>query len=259
MSQTMTAKELAAQKFNGITIAKPYGNLLGPIELSAIGFIWGPNYSGKSTLSLGMANAMARYGRVEYVPAEEHFGITLTKKVNRLKAIHQDLHFRHYDGLDELRTDIKEADPTVVFLDSVSVLDANDDAVIDFAQWCRDNHVGLWMVAHANKDGSYKGNSKYAHEADIRIEVTEDGSAVTKKNRYMGDSREITVPMTAKEIDYKSGSKAKGKKEEVKSKPVRRSRSAGRKKKASSEKQEADESEFNAQMDEVEQMMKTAK
>ena len=84
---SMTAKELAKQEFNGIAVAKPYFDLLGEIELGAVGLIWGVNYSGKSTFALGFANALADFGRVEYVPAEEHFGITLTKKINHLFII----------------------------------------------------------------------------------------------------------------------------------------------------------------------------
>jgi predicted ATP-dependent serine protease len=244
MSESRTAKQLASQKFNGITIAAPYGKLLGPIELSAIGFIWGPNYSGKSTLALGMANAMAKYGRVEFVPAEEQFGITLTQKINRLKAYSDGLHFRHYKGLEELRSDVDYVDPTVVYIDSVSVLNANDDKVIDFAQWCRDRGTGLWMVSHANKDGSYKGSSKFGHEADIRIQVNEDGVATTEKNRYWGELRSIDVPMEASDIDYGSGSKAKNKEKARKS-----SKSADKRTK---------QSDFDSRMAKVEQLLQSA-
>ncbi len=229
MSDIKSAKELAAQKFDGITVSKPYGDLLGKIELEAIGFIWGENFSGKSTLALGMANALAVYGRVEYVPAEEHFGITLTKKVNRLKAYNNNLHFRLYKGLDSLRKSLKDAKAKVVFIDSVSVLSANDSEVIKVAQWCRDNTIGMWMIAHANKDGSYKGNSKFGHEADIRIEVLpEDNMAHSRKNRYDDTPRSIQVPF------------------EVKS----------RKKKPISNNKRDTDTDFDSTMDEVEQMMK---
>jgi hypothetical protein len=234
MPDSMTAKQLANQKFNGITIANPYGKLLGPIELSAIGFIWGPNYGGKSTLALGMANAMADYGRIEYVPAEEHFGITLTQKIKRLKATNDNLHFRRWKGFDDLKTHLTRNGAKVVFIDSVSVINDNDDHVIAFAQWCREEDIGMWMVSHANKDGTYKGSSKFGHEADIRIEVTEDGVAQTKKNRYLGELRSIDVPMEADQIERK--------------------RKTG-KAKRETRKKSTKVSDFDAQMDEVEQLM----
>lgn len=238
---SMTAKELASQKFEGIAIAKPYGDLLGKIELSAIGFIWGENFSGKSTLALGIANAMAVYGRVEYVPAEEDFGITLTNKINRIKAYNGDLHFRRYKGLKSLKEYLIGVKAKVVFLDSISVLNANDQEVVNFAQWCRDKQIGMWMIAHANKDGSYKGSSKFAHEADIRIEVlAEDNTAHSRKNRYDDSARSIKVPFEVKASNVKrETAKTKRKSKKHKSKSVKKKSKAA----------------FDAQMDEVEQLM----
>lgn len=239
MSDTKSAKEIAAQEFDGIEIVKPYGELLGNIALPAIGFIWGKSYSGKSTLALGIANALAEYGRVEYVPAEEHFSITLTKKVNRLKAYNNNLVFRRYKGLDNLRKHLKDVDVKVVFIDSVSVLDANDKEVIAFAQWCRERNIGMWMISHANKDGSYKGNSKFGHEADIKIEVLPDNNmAHSRKNRFDDGPRSIPVPFTAKDIDWNSSK-------------------SGKKKKKSGKKASAND-DFDAQMDEVEDLLKSA-
>jgi predicted ATP-dependent serine protease len=237
----MTAKQLAKQTFNGITIDMPYGKLLGPIELSAIGFIWGPNYGGKSTLALGMANCMADYGRVEYVPAEEHFGITLTQKINRLKAYNDNLHFRRWKGFDDLKYHLAAVGAKLVFIDSVSVLNENDDRVIAFAQWCRSEGIGMWMVSHANKDGSYKGSSKFGHEADISIEVTEDSIAQTKKNRYLGELRSIDVPMEASDIEKKTGKRGKARKK------------AGKHKKNKNTARD-----FDNRLDEIEQLMNHA-
>lgn len=237
--ETLSAKELANQKFDGVKLYNPFGELLGETDLAAIGFIWGESYSGKSTFALGLADAMAQHGRIEYIPAEEHFGITLTKKINQLKAYSEDLHFTIYTGLDQLKKAAEKVNPKVIFLDSISVLSANDQDVVEFAQWCRQKKIGMWMVAHANKDGSYKGNSKIYHEADICIEVLlEDKTATTKKNRILGESRTIQVPFEAKDIKKKSRSKPKKKKASIKKK----SKSGSK--------------DFDSSMSEVEQMMK---
>lgn len=237
---SITAKELAEQEFHGIAVAKPYFDLLGEIELEAVGLIWGENYSGKSTFALGFANALADFGRVEYVPAEENFGITLTKKVNQLKAYNKNLHFRKYKGLELLKEWLKSVESDVVFIDSVSVLHENDKEVVDFAQWCRDQGIGMWMVSHANKDGSYKGNSMLAHETDINIEVLKDDKvATTQKNRYLGELRTIGVPFTADQI------KGTGKKPQKKKNKAKAAKKTRKKKKP----------DFDSSMDEVEQMM----
>lgn len=241
--ETMSAQEIADQEFNGIKLYPPFGELLEEIDLAAVGFIWGESYSGKSTFALGLADAMAQHGRVEYIPAEEHFGITLTKKVNQLKAYSKDLHFTIYKGLSELEKTAEDVKPKVIFLDSISVLSANDQDVVEFAQWCRKHKIGMWMVAHANKDGTYKGNSKLYHEADICVEVLlDDKTATTKKNRILGESRTIAVPFTAKDIKKGKG-KVKSEKAKVKSSTKH------------SKPKTQNSNDFDSTMDEVEKMM----
>jgi predicted ATP-dependent serine protease len=248
-TDSMSAKELANQTFEGIVLAKPFYDLFHEIELKAVGLIWGENYSGKSTFALGLANSMAEFGRIEYVPAEEHFGITLTKKINQLKAYNSNLHFRRYKGLEKLKKYLEVQQPKVVFCDSVTVLSENDKEVVEFAQWCRGNDIGFWMVNHANKDGTYKGNSMLAHETDINVEVLkEDKVAVTRKNRYLGESRQIPVPFTAADIE--STGKA--------SKTKKKSKKAGSKKSSKKTTASTDKDDFDSHMDEVEQMLETA-
>jgi predicted ATP-dependent serine protease len=237
---TISAKELSEQEFNGVRIAQPFHDLFGEIELKAVGLIWGENYSGKSTFALGLANVLADYGRIIYVPAEEHFGITLTKKINQLNAKNENLYFRKYKGLETLKEWLIEFEADIVFIDSVSVLHENDKEVVDFAQWCRGNNIGMWMVNHANKDGSYKGNSMLAHETDINVEVfKEDKVATTQKNRYLGELRTIPVPFTADQI--KNGGKRRKKSQKPK-------RSATRKTKKKS-------SRKDSRLDEVESIL----
>lgn len=241
---SISAKELSKQTFEGITIAKPFSDLFGPIELKAVGLIWGENYSGKSTFALGLANAMANFGRVEYVPAEEHFGITLTKKINQLKAYNENLNFRRYKGLEGLKKWLKSVGAKVVLIDSISVLSENDNEVIAFAQWCRTEKIGMWMVNHANKDKTYKGNSKLAHEVDIQVEVMKDDKmAYTRKNRYLGELRSIPVPFTAKDIEQKKAaapSKKASKKSSAKKKTKTKSKPTP---------------EFDSTMNEVEELL----
>lgn len=251
-SDSMSAKELSKQTFDGIVTDQPFFDLFDEIELKAVGLIWGENYSGKSTFALGLANALAKYGRVEYVPAEEHFGITLTKKINQLKAYNKNLHFRKYKGLEKLKNYVETVQPKVVFCDSITVLHENDKEVVDFAQWCRGKDVGFWMVNHANKDGTYKGNSMLAHETDINVEVLKDEKvARTTKNRYLGELRQIDVPFTASEINEIDEPKKPVKKK-------KQSKKTGKKKTSNKKSASSNKSDFDSQMDEIEQMLETA-
>jgi uncharacterized protein with FMN-binding domain len=195
---TMSAKELSQLSIQGITVADPYGELLGEPEANAVIFIWGEKGAGKSTFSLGLANALAEHGRVDYIPAEEHFGKTLIDRVKRLGATHANLNFTKWRSLETLKDMIRRNRTAFCVLDSISVIDAKDQATVELAQWCRENNVGFVMVAHATKDGKYKGNTSIAHECDIEIKVTKGGQAEAEKNRYRTLTA-IDVPFTSKD------------------------------------------------------------
>ena len=196
---SMTAHELSKLNIQGITISEPYGTLIGEPERNAVMFIWGEKGAGKSTFSLGLANALAAHGRVEYIPAEEHFGKTLVDRVKRLGATHDNLHFTKWKSVEALKDTLGKNNSAFCVLDSITVIDANDHATVELAQWCREAGIGFIMVAHATKDGRYKGNTSIAHECDIEIKVTKEGVAETEKNRYRNLSA-VDVPFTAADM-----------------------------------------------------------
>lgn len=203
---SMTARQLSNLDIQGIKVAEPYGTLLGEPEVNAVMFIWGEKGAGKSTFSLGLANALARHGRVEYIPAEEHFGKTLVDRVRRLGATHTNLNFTRWKSVEALKDTLRKNKAVFCVLDSITVIEANDKATVELAQWCRQSGIGFIMVAHATKDGKYKGNTSIAHECDIEIKVTLEGMAETEKNRYRTLTA-IAVPFTAKQIRSNPGVK----------------------------------------------------
>ncbi|MDR8389998.1 hypothetical protein NC796_02530 [Aliifodinibius sp. S!AR15-10] len=196
--ESMTAQQLAKLNIKGITIVQPYGRLLGEPEKNAVIFIWGEKGSGKSTMSLGLADALAEHGRIEYIPAEEHFGKTLVDRVKRLGATHRNLNFTKWKSIQALKEILLKNRSFACILDSISVIDANAKETVELAQWCRENGIMFVMVSHATKDGQYKGNTSIAHECDIEIKVTKEGGAETEKNRYR-ELTAIAVPFSAED------------------------------------------------------------
>ncbi|MFH5883984.1 hypothetical protein ACG2F4_06705 [Halalkalibaculum sp. DA3122] len=194
--ESMTAQQLSKLNIKGIKIAQPYGILLGEPEKNAVIFIWGEKGAGKSTMSLGLADALAEHGRIEYIPAEEHFGKTLVDRVKRLGATHRNLNFTKWKSIQALKEILLKNRSFACILDSISVIDANAKETVELAQWCRENGIMFVMVSHATKDGQYKGNTSIAHECDIEIKVTKEGGAETEKNRYQ-ELTAIAVPFTA--------------------------------------------------------------
>ncbi|WP_416208543.1 hypothetical protein [Fodinibius sp.] len=211
---TLSAQELSKLNIKGIKVSEPYGTLLGEPEKNAVIFIWGEKGAGKSTFSLGLANALAKHGRVEYIPAEEHFGKTLVDRVKRLRATHSNLNFTKWKSISSLKETLLKNRSAFCFLDSISVIDAKDTSTVELAQWCREQGIGFVMVAHATKDGKYKGNTSIAHECDIEIKVTKEGLAETEKNRYQMLNA-IDVPFTAKD----AGGSHAGSQEDLPQKP----------------------------------------
>jgi len=200
--ESMTAQQLAKLNIKGIKIAQPYGRLLGEPEKNAVIFIWGEKGAGKSTMSLGLADALAEHGRIEYIPAEEHFGKTLVDRVKRLGATHRNLNFTKWKSIQALKEILLKNRSFACILDSISVIDANAKETVELAQWCRENGIMFVMVSHATKDGQYKGNTSIAHECDIEIKVTKEGGAETEKNRYR-ELTAIAVPFSAKDREVK--------------------------------------------------------
>lgn len=196
--ESMTAQELSRLNIRGIKIAEPYGRLLGEPESNAVIFIWGEKGAGKSTMSLGLADALAGHGRIEYIPAEEHFGKTLVDRVKRLDATHPNLHFTKWKSIQALKEILLKNRSFGCILDSISVIDANAKQTVELAQWCRENGIMFVMVSHATKDGQYKGNTSIAHECDIEVKVTKEGGAETEKNRYR-ELTAISVPFSAED------------------------------------------------------------
>ena len=196
MINSLSAQDLSELDIKGIKVRQPYGRLLGEPEISAVMFIWGEKGAGKSTFSVGLADALAEHGRVEYIPAEENFGKTLIDKVKRLNATHSNLNFTKWKSVDVLKADLKKNNASFCVVDSISVIGANDKQTVDLAQWCREQGIGFIMVAHATKAGQYRGATSIAHECDIEIRVTQEGMAVAEKNRY-AILTEIEVPFTA--------------------------------------------------------------
>lgn len=214
--ESMTAQQLAKLNIKGITITQPYGRLLGEPEKNAVIFIWGEKGAGKSTMSLGLADALAEHGRIEYIPAEEHFGKTLVDRVKRLGATHQNLNFTKWKSIQALKEILLKNRSFACILDSISVIDANAKETVELAQWCRENGIMFVMVSHATKDGQYKGNTSIAHECDIEIKVTKEGGAETEKNRYR-ELTAIAVPFTAEDRAVAPANTATKKESEPKS------------------------------------------
>lgn len=199
----ISASTLAEKTFIGLDLSEPFHELFGKIEPKASALIWGTAGSGKSTLTLALANDLAFNAPVLYVSAEEGQGKTLSDRINRLQALHSNLFIAEFESLKAVREQAEQKKAGFIILDSISVIDPASREIELLREWAQRKEIGLFVIAHATKEGdSYKGDSAVGHGTDIVVQV-EAGRAKTTKNRYKALS-EIPVPFEAKDIQRKN-------------------------------------------------------
>ncbi|MCH8567616.1 MAG: DNA repair protein RadA [Balneolales bacterium] len=183
----LSASELSTQRFAGFRL-KGYEDMLGILEPTTSGFIWGSKGSGKSTFSLELAKHLADHfkpGAVIYFSPEEGISRTMQDKINRVKAKADNLYISDWHGLKRFKADIAKMQAKAVFLDSAQMSRMNSKQMEQLHADMKNAGIQLWIVNHATKTGSYKGSSMYAHMVDIELKV-EAGMVYNEKNRCGG-------------------------------------------------------------------------
>lgn len=195
----LSSSALVAREYDGIDLPAPFGKWLGAFEPNSYVFVWGPPGGGKSTLSAAMAWMLAHYGRVLYISAEEGHGKTVADRFARLDATHDNLFVSLYESFQQIVNDLRRLKARFVVIDSVTEIDPSSKEMKSFKSWCKQQGIGMWFIAHAQKTGrSYKGNSNLGHGADVVVKV-EKGKASTTKNRNAPNST-VPVPFTAAQM-----------------------------------------------------------
>ncbi len=172
--------EFLSKKFKILSLSGKFGNLIGqPSEPFKI-MIYGKAGSGKSSLSLQLAQYLAELGKkVLYVADEEKFGYTLQEKMRRFNIHHRNLFVvdtmpKNFDGYD------------VVFIDSVNSAGYEPEDLRKL-----DSSKSYVYVFQCTKEGNFRGSQEFEHDVDTSI-VVEDMKAHAVKNRFGGNG-EISV------------------------------------------------------------------
>ncbi len=172
--------EFLAKKFKILSFSGKFGKLIGkPSEPFKI-MIYGKAGSGKSSLSLQLAQYLAELGKkVLYVADEEKFGYTLQEKMRRFNIHHRNLFVvdtmpKNFDGYD------------VVFIDSVNSAGYEPEDLRKL-----DSSKSYVYVFQCTKEGNFRGSQEFEHDVDTSI-VVEDMKAHAIKNRFGGNG-EISV------------------------------------------------------------------
>ncbi len=193
-SRLVSAPQLARRRFAGVDLPGVYGRLLGDPPPNVYVLVKGPAGSGKSTFTLGLADAWAgTVGPSLYVAAEEGISKSLRDRAVRTGADSPGLHFSTFEGFDGVLADAKSIRAGLVVLDSISSADPHSRHFAAFAKDAAAAGFALVLVAHETKAGKHRGSSSLAYDPAVVVRVAH-GVAATEKNRH--------APLTAVDVDF---------------------------------------------------------
>ena len=178
----ISANKFIASNFETMDFTGQWREFIGLPSNNFKIMLYGKAGCGKSTFALKFAQYLAAsLGlQVLYIAGEEKFGYTLHEKVVRLNISSPNLYL-----IDKIPSDISKYD--VVFIDSVNTLALSPE----YLERLPKSKAYVWIF-QCTKDGNYRGEQAYEHNADTVIEIA-DMKALMHKNRFGGKVPEIAV------------------------------------------------------------------
>ena len=168
-------------KFNTMGFKGRWLDLLGDPQRGFKMLVWGENGNGKSTFSLDFAKYLANgFGHVLYNSSEERLSHSLQKKLLGFKSEF----FTITEGktFNELKELLKNPKYSIIFIDSVNDMmmgyDEFKGLVDTYPQRC------FIYIMQVTKDGNFKGDNRFAHLADIKVQVS-NYEPILEKSRYL--------------------------------------------------------------------------
>jgi len=164
----MTATQLRNMTFDLLTVKNAYGSLFGRPERGFAMAVYGLPAQGKSTFAAQLAYDLAvDNGNGIYFSAEEGFSQSLQNKGNTFNTDH--LLFSDHKTLSSVRIELRRTHYDIVVLDSIQQIGITPDELVSLRD--ENPRTSFIYILQARKDGDFKGNNRYAHDADIQIKL----------------------------------------------------------------------------------------
>lgn len=174
--EIVSLTDVVKMNFETIKLKGRFAPVLGEPYSPFYIMIYGLPYNGKSSTALLLADDLMKYHKLKalYVMNEEGVKGGLQDKVKRLGItspidVVESYLPQQFKGYD------------VVFIDSIQTANIS---VAEFQLLKkRFPHTSIVLVSKANKDGTFKGASDWAHDVDAVMEV-KDRHVIMDKNRF---------------------------------------------------------------------------
>lgn len=190
ISPTVTTKwarpsDVRAKKIRMEAI--PGYSFFGELPLRLRILLYGRYGSGKSSLALGLAQAVSNSwrGQTVYVCAEEGYeSATMQRKLIDQEITSDQLIL--VDSVRDMRRAVRSENAQNVVIDSLNRVRLKVD---DVANIYAEISGMLILVAHSTKQDDYKGESGFAHDCDV-VAHMDDGVLKFDKNRFGGQTEQ---------------------------------------------------------------------
>jgi hypothetical protein len=173
--------DLKNMKFEILPFTGQYQTLIGSPEENFNMLVYGSPGHGKSTFCADFATYLANnHGTVLYCASEEGLSLSLQKKFLDKNSSY--IFFDASKSYEDLKSKIgQKGKYRFVVIDSINDINISPEQLRELRSI--DKKRGFICIMQANKDGSYKGNNTYSHDADIKIRL-ENYVPFVEKSRF---------------------------------------------------------------------------
>lgn len=166
----LLSKKMEVYQFDGI-----WQQAMGNPEKNGLWLIYGREKNGKTWFALKVAEYLSKFGKVEYISAEEGVGpnFQASCKRARLDATNPNLKFREYTPMKEVYELLtRRYRPDVILIDNTSIY-GSELRSADIVQLMRQENVLFVVLAHEKRgepDGAAANMAKKMAKVIMRVE-----------------------------------------------------------------------------------------
>lgn len=175
MTRALSSKNIFSKRFKTFPFDELWGEVMGAPEDNGIWLIYGAEKHGKTTFAIMFANYLTRFGRVDYVSAEEGIGANFRDAILRAGLDEKSkVKWREYTPLEDIKEILKKRQSAkFILLDNCTIYkDEIKNGELQKLLKEFPNTVFIFL-AHEEKNQPYTATAKVAKKLAkiiVRIE-----------------------------------------------------------------------------------------